>query len=226
MRFIETPEGVELGLRLAGPIPRALALVLDLIIRVGLYLAFTPLLMLADVGLGLVLLAFFVLEWFYPVLFEVMKGATPGKAAMGLVVVHDNGTPVGLAASMLRNLLRVVDFLPLLYGIGLVSMLMDRDFRRLGDLAAGTLVLHAEGSAQPRTIPEARPVKPPSGLRLETRQAILSFAERSHRLSAPRRIELAEILTADSGARGEQAVDCVKGWANWLARGRGLDSAT
>lgn len=223
MRFNETPEGIDLGLRVAGPVPRALALVLDLVIRAGLYLALTPLLVLADVGLGLMLLAFFLLEWLYPVVFEVWKGATPGKRAMGLVVVHDDGTPVGLPASMIRNLLRVVDFMPLLYGVGLVAVLADRDFRRLGDLAAGTLVLHAEGRDQARAAVAAEPVAPPPGLRLETQQAILSFAERSPRLSEARRIELAEVLAVPPGERGPRAVERVRGWASWLARGRAPD---
>lgn len=220
IRFNETPEGIDLGLGVAGPVPRALALALDGVIRVGLYLILTPLLVLADFGLGLMLLAFFGLEWLYPVVFEVWKGATPGKRAMGLAVVHDDGTPIGLPASMIRNLLRVVDFLPLLYGVGLVAVLLDRDFRRLGDLAAGTLVLRVDGRARSRGAVMADAVAPPSGLGREAHQAILSFAERSQRLSAARRIELAEVLTQGLGERGEPAVACVRGWASWLARGR------
>ncbi|MBK1723289.1 RDD family protein [Thiocystis violacea] len=217
IRFNETPEGIDLGLRVAGPVPRALAFVLDGVIRAGLYLALTPLIVLADVGAGLMLLAFFLLEWFYPVVFEVWKGTTPGKRAMGLIVAHDDGTPVGLPASMIRNLLRVVDFLPVLYGIGLISLLIDRDFRRLGDLAAGTLVLHAERRTASRAAVSATPIAPPHRLSTETQQAILSFAERGERLSEARRIELAEILTHEQGAR---AVDLARGWASWLARGR------
>lgn len=224
IRFNETPEGVELGLQVAGPVPRALALLLDTLIRAALVLALTPLLALSGFGLGLMLLGFFLLEWFYPVFFEVRTGATPGKSAFGLRVVHDDGTPVGLAASMIRNLLRVLDFLPALYGAGLVSTLVDRDFRRLGDLAAGTLVVYAQGQERQRAIPEALPQPLPPGLGSETQRAILSFAERGQRLSLARRVELAEILTAVSGERGELAVARVSGWANWLARGPGVRS--
>lgn len=220
IRRNETPEGIDLELRVAGPVPRALALVLDALIRAGLYLVLVPLIALADLGMGLMLIGFFLLEWFYPVVFEMRWGATPGKRAMGLTVVHDDGTPVGLSASMIRNLLRVVDALPLFYGVGLVSVLMDRDFRRLGDLAAGTLVLHAERRAPPRALPDTPPGQIPSGFALETQQAILAFVERGRRLSPERRIELAEILTAGSGARGEAAVRTVAGWASGLARGR------
>ena len=224
IRLNETPEGIDLGLRLAGPVPRALALVLDGISRAGIYLVLTPLLLLADLGIGLMLLAFFLLEWLYPVAFEVWKGATPGKRAMDLIVTHDDGTPVGLAASMIRNLLRVVDFLPLFYGLGLVSMLVDRDFRRLGDLAAGMLVLHSGGRRAPRAAVATPPTAPPAGLGFEAQQALLSFAERSEHLSEARRIELAEVLTRPLGMRGAAAVTLVRGWASWLARGPGTEA--
>ena len=214
--MFETPEGVDLALRLAGPVPRAAAFVLDLLIRAALYLALTPLLGLAGVGTGLLLLALFLLEWFYPVWFELRRGATPGKRALGLLVVHDDGTPVGPSASLIRNLLRVVDFLPLLYGAGLVTMLIDRDFRRLGDLAAGTLVIHAQPARSGSGLPR-HPAEPPRRpLDLETQQAILDFAERAPRLSAARRAELAEVLTGAEGLRGEAAVQRLLGIASWI----------
>jgi uncharacterized RDD family membrane protein YckC len=112
LRRFETPEGIEIELRLAGPVPRAGAFAIDLLIRFGLYLVLLPLAGLAGVGVGLILLALFLLEWFYPVFFELRSGATPGKRAVGLVVVHADGTPVGPSASLLRNLLRALDFLP------------------------------------------------------------------------------------------------------------------
>jgi uncharacterized RDD family membrane protein YckC len=143
LRVHETPEGVDLELRVAGPAVRAAALAIDSLIRFVLYLALIPLLALSGIGLGLVLLGFFLLEWFYPVFVELRSRATPGKSAMGLRVVHDIRTPVGAVASVIRNLLRMADFLPLFYAAGLVSCLVDRDFRHLGDLDAGTLVVHS-----------------------------------------------------------------------------------
>ena len=225
IRLNETPEGVDLGLRVAGPVPRALALTLDTLIKLAVYLVLTPLLALSGLGIGLILIASFLVEWLYPVVFEVTRGATPGKRALGLAVVHDDGTPVGIPASMIRNLLRVVDFLPLFYGLGLISTLMDRDFRRLGDLAAGTLVIHAEPGRQKHPMPQATPEPPPQGLSLDTQQAILAFAERAHRLSPARREELARTLLIELGSDGGptgngQAVARVEGFANWLARGR------
>lgn len=234
LRLNETPEGVDLGLRPAGPAVRALALVLDSAIRLALYLVIALLSGLIGVGIGggPILIAVFLLEWFYPVAFEVWTGATPGKSAMGLAVIHDDGTPVGLPASLIRNLLRVVDFLPLFYGVGLVCTLADRDFRRLGDLAAGTLVIHADTpaagqSAGPPTA-DVSPRPPPQGLSLATAQAILAWRERAGRLSEARRIELAETLLAHLPAagdgqiplRGPAALTRVMGYANWLAGAR------
>lgn len=219
LRVFETPEGVDLELRLAGPAPRAAALAIDWAIRALLYLMISPLIALSGLGVGLFLLALFLMEWFYPVFFELRSGATPGKKAMGLVVVHDDGTPIGPSASLIRNLLRAVDFLPLLYGTGLVSMLLDRDFRRLGDLAAGTLVVYADRPAGERRIPEQQPRAPSGRLNTELQQAILDFAERSPRLSRARCAELAELLIAED-ERGESAADELLGIANWIARGR------
>lgn len=220
LRFQETPEGVDMELRVAGPAVRAAALGIDTLIKGGLYLALTPLLGFSGLGLGLVLLGMFVLEWFYPVLFEIWRGATPGKRAMGLMVVQDDGTPVTPAASVIRNLLRVVDFLPLFYGTGLVSTLVDRDFRRLGDLAAGTLVVHVEPRLSRGEIPRHAPLPLPRPLPLEAQQAILDYAERSPRLSPQRRAELAEALSWLSHRKGAAAEDAVLGYANFLARGR------
>jgi uncharacterized RDD family membrane protein YckC len=220
VRVLETPEGVDLSLHLAGPVPRAAAFVLDLLVRAAVYLALAPLLALAGVGTGLLLLALFLLEWFYPVFFELARGATPGKRALGLLVVHDDGTPVGPSASLIRNLLRVVDFLPVLYGAGLVTMMLDRDFRRLGDLAAGTLVIHASPDLSGRNIPPHASSRPWRTLDLEAQQAILDYAERCPGLSPERRIELAEVLTAADGWHGQAAVDRLLGVANWIARGR------
>ena len=93
-----------------------------------------------------------MLEWFYPVVFELSRsGATPGKSVVGIKVVMDNGLPVTPAASFTRNLLRVADFLPFLFGAAIVSMLLRQDSKRLGDLAAATIVVH-----QPRRPPKTQ----------------------------------------------------------------------
>jgi uncharacterized RDD family membrane protein YckC len=172
---------------------------------------------LAGLGMGVFLLLLFLVEWFYPVVFEVARGATPGKKAMGLAVVHDNGTPIGWPASLIRNLLRVIDFFPLLYCAGLLSMLINRQFKRLGDLAAGTLVVYQEQPRRRSAPPDAVAVQPPVSLAVDEQRALLDFAERSTRLAPARVQELAEIITEQ---RGPEAVQTALGYAHWLAHGR------
>ena len=87
--------------------------------------------------MGVMLVLLFAIEWLYPVVFELLPwAATPGKRALDLRVVMDTGLPVTPAASLTRNLLRAADFMPMLFAFGLLSMLLRRDFKRLGDLAA------------------------------------------------------------------------------------------
>ncbi|RZK99577.1 MAG: RDD family protein, partial [Rubrivivax sp.] len=140
----ETPEGIALSLRPAGVMSRSWAYLIDAGIRLLIFF-FAALLArpLGGVGSAFLMVLYFALEWFYPVVFELTKtGATPGKRMMGLQVVMDSGLPVTPAASVTRNLLRAADFLPLAYAAAMLSMLTRRDFKRLGDLAAGTLVVY------------------------------------------------------------------------------------
>lgn len=194
-RRIETPEGIELSMPVAGPVPRALAWLIDLLIR-GILLLFIAMLLgaLREIGAAALILSAFLLEWLFPAWCEVrFAGATPGKKIIGLRVLHDDGTPVRWPAAMTRNLLRAVDFLPFLYGFGLGAMLMNRDFKRLGDLAAGTLVVYSEPRAQPIAVPVAQPLAAPVALRVEEQRAVLDFAERAQSLTDARAEELAEL---------------------------------
>lgn len=220
LRAYEIPEGVSLSFRLAGPVVRACAWVIDAALRGVLYIVLAiGLSLLGGVGVALMLIGFFLIEWFYPVVFELHSGATPGKRAMGIWVIQDNGTPVNLASSLIRNLLRAVDFLPLLYAVGLLCMLLDRDFRRLGDLAAGSLVVYRDRPLQPVLSCGETLRKPAVDLTREEQTVLLAFAERSTQLSTARRIELAELLTGLTGRTGQAAVDELCGYANWFNKG-------
>jgi len=217
-RLFETPEGVSLELQLAGPVVRAVAWVMDFGIRAGIYISlgmFLPL--LGELGVGVYLVGIFLIEWFYPVVFEVLKdGATPGKKSMGIKVVHDNGTPVSWPAAILRNLLRAADFMPLLYGFGLCAMLLNRDFKRLGDMAAGTLVIYSQKLPNAVKLTQIEPQAPPAGLLVPEQRAILDFAERYRFLSVDRCNELADILAPVTGKEpGANANELLK-YANWL----------
>ena len=220
LRHYETPEGIELKLPLAGPAVRASAWLIDFLIRAAIYLVVGWVLVwLGNVGRGLTLLLVFLLEWFYPVVFEATRGATPGKKVMGLLVCQDNGTPLSWSASLLRNLLRVVDFLPFMYGFGLLSTLLNRDFKRLGDLAAGTVVVYAPDKNSEKPLPEQKPLPPPYPLDLSEQQAITNFAERSSSFSDARASELAQLLTALTNAPAEQSTSRLYSYAQWLRKG-------
>ena len=84
----------------------------------------------------------FIFLWGYYIFFELAwNGQTPGKRWTKLRVLRTDGTPIGPTEVIIRNLLRLIDFLPFWYGIGIVSMFIQKESRRLGDLAAGTLVV-------------------------------------------------------------------------------------
>jgi uncharacterized RDD family membrane protein YckC len=206
VRVIETPEGVALNLSLAGPVVRALAWSLDLLIRVGIYLLAAFILAYLDAfGIGILLILIFVMEWFYPLLFELYNhGATPGKRVMGIHVLQENGTPLTPSSALIRNLLRAVDFMPFFYGFGLLTMLSNRHFQRLGDLAAATVVVYRRNVTRPSLdLSQFPPLPLPRTLSLSEQQALLNFAQRAATLPPARLAELAAILTP-LGGRGDE----------------------
>ena len=217
-REVVTPEGVGLHLPAAGPVPRALAWGIDLAIRIGvLMLMGMVLAMLGKVGEGLYLIGLFLVFWAYPIVLEsVWRGQTPGKKALGLRVVSADGAPVGWLAAITRNLLRTVDILPFGYAVGLISCLCDPYGRRLGDLVAGSLVVHAP----PRTAdPPARietVLAPPQPLQPGEQVALIAFADRAPALTGPRQCELADIASPLSQAQGQTGVLRLYAIANWL----------
>lgn len=198
VREVATPEGCALTLRLAGPVVRARAWVIDALVRVGIMLAVFPILLsiLGKLAPSLLALAAFGLEWFYPILFEVFaQGATPGKRSSNLVVLNEDGTPVAWGASLVRNTLRAVDFLPLFYGVGLATMLLGEGFQRIGDIAAGTVVVYRD---EPYTLSvmdnhaEVLPLGVP--LAVEEQRALIEFVRRMPSFSEERADELAAIV--------------------------------
>lgn len=215
---VETPEGIDLLLRPAGLVPRALAFAIDLAIRAAILVAlFIILGMLGNFGIGLGTLLLFLVQWWYMVLFEVLnQGRTPGKYWLGLRVVHDDGTPVGWTSSLTRNLLRFVDMLPFGYFLGALSCLGHPAFKRLGDLAAGTLVVYRERPQARPTLPEVDAAKPPFALSLDEQRALIAFSERHASLSAERRLELASILAEPLAVTGENAEAKIHGIARSL----------
>jgi len=209
VRRVATPEGCELNLRIAGPTVRARAWLFDFVIRLVIFGA--ALMILAKfgrLGSGLALLVAFILEWLYPVLFEVYSGgATPGKKFSNLVVLLDDGTPIGWSASFARNTLRFIDFLPFAYAGGLLTMWLNEDSKRLGDLLAGTVVVYRSENRQPVIADDFVDAEtPPFPLTLAEQRALLEYRQRASQLTAARADELAELaLPLTEGMRPEAA---------------------
>lgn len=151
---IETPEQTALEFAVAGIGSRFLALALDTLIQIGVGLvvgiggglgigalaAFSP---KASLWGGAILILFFFLLYFgYFAIFEIVwNGQTPGKRKAGIRVIKDSGRPLTAAESIGRNLMRIVDLLPGFYAVGMLSAVLTKESKRLGDLVAGSLVV-------------------------------------------------------------------------------------
>ena len=158
MITIRTPENIELTYALAGPGSRAAAYLIDFLIMMIIGQIFINLIALGLAGLlstfgadgqlwvaAIGVLGGFALYHGYFIALEwLMSGQTPGKRLLHIRVVKYGGYSLQFFDTLLRNLLRGVDFLPLFYGVGLTSLLLTRDSQRLGDLVAGTLVVYQE----------------------------------------------------------------------------------
>ena len=221
--LVETPEGTDLHADLAGLVPRALAYTVDLLIRIGIMFALGILLLFfEEVGVGIYLIAFFVLEWWYPVLFEVYRnGQTWGKKAFNIKVVNDDLTPVSLGPSLIRNLLRGADIFPVLYAVGSISVLLTGRFQRLGDLAAGTIVVYCEPEQyDSSTLDQVEAVVPVHAMSEDQQVAFINFALNKGRLSQDRQEEIAEILRPRLPLNAVKASDYVRGVGKWLLGAR------
>jgi uncharacterized RDD family membrane protein YckC len=218
---VETPEGIFIELRPAGVTARFYAFAVDLLLRVGLLSILSLVLRyMSGIGTAVFLISWFLLEWFYPVAFELAgSGATPGKRMLQLQTVMDSGLPITPAASVIRNLLRAVDFLPFCYGFAFVCMLSRRDFKRLGDLAAGTLVVHRQRRAAQALPSDVQPLAPVRPLLPRDQAAVMALAARAHELTPGRLDELAAVaapICGDAGRSGPEVTRRVLGVAQWL----------
>jgi uncharacterized RDD family membrane protein YckC len=216
----ETPEGILLELRPAGLTARFYAFGLDWMVRLAImYAAMMVLAFMGGIGLAIWFILLFLLEWLYPLVFELSSwGATPGKRAFDLKVVMDNGLPVTPAASVARNLLRVADFLPFGFGFAIVSMLVRPDSKRLGDIAAGTLVVHDPRRVARSMLDHVPPIPPVRPLTPQDQAAVIALAARAPRLTRERLDELAALaasVSGDHGRSGPAVTKRVLGVAQW-----------
>src|SRR5271165_6326701 len=152
---IDTPELVAIEMPVAGIGSRFVALLIDYLIWLVVIVALILLVSVLDPSLSslskvsekwataVFILIPFLLYWGYFTLFEAFwNGRTPGKRIAKIRVIQRSGRGIGLFESMTRNLLRLVDQFPLVYVVGVISIFATRQHQRLGDLAAGTLVVH------------------------------------------------------------------------------------
>jgi uncharacterized RDD family membrane protein YckC len=227
-----TPENIQFEYRIAGPFRRLPAFVSDLVIRVGILIAVSiaigcsgilqGLAIPASLGMVAVLLSYFILDWFYGLIFETYwNGKTPGKWLAKIQVISADGRPISAYQATLRNFLRGADLAPLLslqifdasfppaYVIptGLIAffcMASTSRYQRLGDLAAGTMVIVDERAWIPPAVKfeDARVESlaayiPPSFRMTRTMgRAVALYVERRERIAVSRRRELASILAA------------------------------
>jgi uncharacterized RDD family membrane protein YckC len=169
---IETPEQVALELDVAGIGSRFLALAIDTVVQGLLFVLLLALLafgvrlssLVTSFGSlwaqALILLLLFCVYWGYFAVFEIVwQGQTPGKRVTGIRVIKDSGRPADVPAVVLRNLLRAVDMLPGMYAVGVLSMFFTRHARRVGDLVAGTVVVHDKHRDTVATLQSMQPAR-------------------------------------------------------------------
>ena len=195
---IATPEGVAIEIVLAGLGSRFLARLLDSVIQLFIIIALLIALGVTGAPSGVGLAAFFIglflVVFAYDVVFETINhGRTVGKMAAGIRVAGLRGEPVRFVTSSIRNIARIVDFLPVFYLVGTISIVATQHDQRLGDLAAGTVVVRDRfpGLAQlpaPITVtPAAVATWDVSAIRPDEVQAIRQFLDRRLSLRWPAR---------------------------------------
>lgn len=226
---ISTPENVTFTFCLGGLGSRFVALLVDvlvqmvivsgvgvalLIVGTGLSIAVeatAPKAVVASgiimgVALSLFILSFFLIQWGYFVFFEVRRGGqTPGKRLMRLRVVRDEGQPVRFFDSVIRNVTRIADLLPATYMIGVISILASKRNKRVGDMAAGTIVVRETQTPVPACA--AR------GTSLESEEAALvaEYLKRRGQMSAAGKLETARKLAVMAGAGEGEAEEALAG---------------
>jgi uncharacterized RDD family membrane protein YckC len=209
---VATPEGITLDIVLAGLGSRFLARLLDSLIQIVIIVGLVLGMFRYDTpgvarGVGWVLL--FLVMFAYDVPFEVLNnGRTPGKMAAGIRVVERAGEPIGFIASAIRNIVRIVDFLPVFYVIGSISIVATQDDQRLGDLAAGTYVVRDKFPGLAMQFPPPITVSPAvvaswdvSAINTDELATIRQFLDRRLALTMPVRSYFGNTLAQRFGPR-------------------------
>jgi uncharacterized RDD family membrane protein YckC len=233
---VETPELVEFSYEVAGLGSRFAAGLVDSCIQGGGILVLLLLFWAGDSQVafadyaasalrGLLLLALLLFVWGYHIYYETFRGGqSPGKRILRIRVVTEGGFPVTLPRAAVRNLMRVVDFVPIPYGVAGVVMFLDPRGRRLGDLAAGTVVVRERGTAAPAAVAAARALtvgerEALPGLPPLEEEMVRTFLKRRERLAPEARGRVAafvagraaRVLGVDAGGDPEAFLESVAG---------------
>ena len=251
---LETPENIEVDFELAGLGSRFCAMLIDTMVLGWIVLVIVLLgaILLGALGfsapgdwehlfrdshligwLMAVLLALLMalISGGYFIFFELlMRGQTPGKKAMRIRVIRDDGTPVTAYDILLRNLIRVVDFLPFAYALGALVMFPNPLCKRLGDLAAGTIVVK-EGQLDYRANADKKRQAAPAAVTLanaelttEERRVVTGFLQRRAELLPDARRQLAERLAGPLHAKYAGHYSDAESYLERLAEGRHYES--
>jgi uncharacterized RDD family membrane protein YckC len=204
---IETPEQMTLAFTLAGIGSRFLAVAVDTLIQAGVAIVLFIIIILMSLPgrsawtVAVLVAGLFLLNFGYFAIFEILwNGQTPGKRMVGIRVVKDSGRPLTPPETIGRNLLRIVDQLPVLYGVGIVVALANAQNRRLGDFLAGSIVIREGSLAQIKPVwqageAQAAPSAPVAGVAsLSVDDLVLmdTFLNRRSELAADVRARMAD----------------------------------
>jgi uncharacterized RDD family membrane protein YckC len=215
-----SPEGIEYTLYPAGPFARGCAFSIDAILQWTFLLIIQIIIQLFSkaIGFWFLFLSIFVLDWFYHVFCELfLGGQSPGKKLLGLRVVGRCGEPVRADASLLRNVLRFADGFFMLYHIGFISICASSGFRRLGDIAGGTVVVYthiARFNVERRAAPPVMEnvITPPAALTFDEIKALCMLENRYPLLGEARSNEIVKpwldsVFTAKEALPGQPKYD-------------------
>jgi uncharacterized RDD family membrane protein YckC len=217
---VDSATGIDVSLPVAGAGARAFAFLIDWVIRLLLALAwYSAAAVIYNADLSLALPAETDARWFagvlapaaaiyllyHYVLEVIMRGRTPGKRMAGVTVMSRDGSTPSVGALLTRNVFRLIDALPLFYGLGLIAVVATHEHRRIGDMAAGTLLVYeAPASRMPGAahVPQADPRYDAMGTELAS-----ELLERWPLLTAEARRQLALQLLARQGVETEELRD-------------------
>ena len=199
---VQSVTGVDLTLKIAGPGTRSYAFVIDWHIRfliaaawllIAYYVFDIPLTVKSAAGFLSLLPASIIYFLYHPILEVALRGSTPGKRMAGVRIVSRDGSPPGTSALLIRNIFRLIDSLPAAYVLGLITCLVTANRVRVGDMAAGTLLV-LDNAAAERSLLRIEALATRSQLSLDALELVDQVLERWDSLESASRSQIARSL--------------------------------